>query len=297
MSFVAKITHRILLPAAFLFACIEVTAQLQTVLPNQQSPEPQYVQVRRVQVQQNTLRLRVTLALDEQYYLPGEAAQIGITITNPTPDALEVWEPFRIQTGELQMWPTKLVNGKPTVYGDRASCCMSPPPVTMTQWVAAGQTISRMLTSADRNFDSTIPYPIGAAPQDPGDYRLVYTYGAPNPLDFHVLSLTIENVVSVPLLLPRQVTSAETGKVYQVPRRLVILILGGEGMHYIAISQAEVGVDSYLDRAAGQVLSSLSGGKALFPIVRVGVSAQGDNWAYGSCRCFGERYDHVDDRG
>src|SRR5438270_5337794 len=67
------------------------------------SPIQKYHQDRNQLLGGNTSKLRLSVSLDRQEYLPGEAAQVTITIENGTTDALEVFEPFVGETGTMEV--------------------------------------------------------------------------------------------------------------------------------------------------------------------------------------------------
>src|SRR5258708_3681494 len=55
------------------------------------------------EIRRNTHRLRVSVKVDRDIYFPGEEATINVSVENPTSQMLEVIEPFRSDTGSLEL--------------------------------------------------------------------------------------------------------------------------------------------------------------------------------------------------
>src|SRR5258708_17646296 len=75
--------------------CVIVLAGANT---HAQTAEEAFVALARL-LGTNTAKLDIKLQLDRDTYLTGETAQITVTIRNPTPQLLEVFEPFTLKTG------------------------------------------------------------------------------------------------------------------------------------------------------------------------------------------------------
>src|SRR5258707_3684629 len=205
---------------------------------NKLTPTQQYHQDRTTLLIRNTHKLAVSVTMDRQEYLPGEAAQIRITITNPTFEPLEVFDPFLAQTGKMEMLEKKIVgqtaswnNVNPDAYGAPRSDQLP------TRFMAASETLERKLFSYDDRFDKKER--LIRMPEEPGEYRLVYTY-AGQPVDFKMVPARLELIAYVVFEKedpPLQYGSGASAKMVRVPRDARVAVLGAGGFHHILISR------------------------------------------------------------
>ncbi len=99
---------------------------------------------RRNAINFNTAKLRMTMLLDKEEYLPGQTAEISLTATNPTDARLEVWVPK--------------LSGALFVKPESAGFCECSP-ASATLWLEPGETI-----------ESNI---LAQLPDAPGEYTLI----------------------------------------------------------------------------------------------------------------------------
>jgi uncharacterized repeat protein (TIGR02543 family) len=130
-------------------------------------------------VQLSTNNLQVQMTLDQLSYFPGEAAAIGISVTNSSGSQQTVLAPFSSDTGCLVVF-TQAPNAPPTALGADTTCnpFVSPlgSPISFpTTTMAAAEQRQITLNSYDNMFDSGIPaMGTPGVPQQPGSYSLNY---------------------------------------------------------------------------------------------------------------------------
>jgi hypothetical protein len=257
--------------AGIALVLFSVAGLAQEVYPVGVTGAQTYQQNRRDLLRQNASKLKVSISLDQQEYLPGEAAQVHISLTNPTPVPLEVYEPFKIETGAMVVYATKTVGGKTLIVSSGQICCSASPPDTMTRTLAASESVSGTFNSNEAHFNSAEPMAI--IPYEPGNYRLAYTHG-PGTSDFKVLQATVEGAVSVPLEKSGQTVSG--GKTHAIPRRTMLILLKAGTIHYIVATSRSVFGFDFDARISHEIGQNLTYGtsREIAPFFRVASSEQ-----------------------
>jgi hypothetical protein len=180
--------------------------------------------------------MRTAISLDREVYLPGEVAQITMTVTNPDSRPVLSWTPFITDSSCLEL----AIKGK-TPRVDESCGAGDPEDRPKTTTFAPGETKQLVLNSFDPMFGTNI-WPLGSqgarAPISPGDYTLTFEYGlAPAAdLDFRVAPTTLE---------ADQVVKVRDGNVVDplgqpvtVPNYVHISALRSEGVSYVCVQQA-----------------------------------------------------------
>jgi hypothetical protein len=187
--------------------------------------------IRENELRASSGKLRVTVSLDQQEYLPGEAAEVTISIANPTSRPLEVFEPFKTATGGFWIDAQRGPGKNPQYYPTEPDCCyaLSTAP---TRWFAAGETITRTFRLSDTRAQGEI----GGVqvPKGPGSYRLYFLYDTLTPVNFTVIPASLSLDAYVPLQTGGQYTIGE--KTSQFQRRVPIAVVDAGGKHYVIAS-------------------------------------------------------------
>jgi len=135
----------------------------------------------------------VQLTLDRATYLPAETCSLTLTISNPTPNVLQIPDPLNYRGASFDLW-SKEPRWK-TVWGSEWGS-MSPnpnasrdpqPPIVA---VPAGDKITKTFSSADRSAMDT--FRMEAVPSYPGQFRLVFNYPKAPYVEFRVVPATLE---------------------------------------------------------------------------------------------------------
>jgi hypothetical protein len=126
-------------------------------------------EIREDAISENTRKLKATVTMDSQEYFSGQDAQVRISIVNATKERLEVWEPFEVGA----------VSVMPPVWQESCSC--GRPPRT-TRWIDAGEIIEATFLPAARPGERRF-----GMPEKPGDYQLLFGYGAQS-ISFRVVA-------------------------------------------------------------------------------------------------------------
>jgi hypothetical protein len=222
-------------------------------------------EARERQLVENTRKLKVTMTLDRETYLPGEAAELRVTIANQTLGAIEAYEPLK--NGPDEFLIARVVSGK-FGFVTQQECCPSWP-ATSTRWFAPGESVLRiLLPSADESEKRS---PRFLVPTDPGDYKLFYLYGAAEPIDFRVLPARLSTHTLVPLQRPGQQKSGTKDGYKMLPytRRIPLAVIEAEGKHYVVASLREGG-DILRDNRG----VAFGWEQAISPYVRIAASDQ-----------------------
>jgi hypothetical protein len=136
-------------------------------------------------VRQNTEKLKVTIAMDRTTYFSGEVAHATIEVTNPTGSAMVVLEPFRDDTGCVDL--DAKVKDK-YIPLDGADHC--PPPIEEgllpTTTFGPGERRQIVLKSYGGAFAGEFMLG-GGVPDAPGTYQVTYGYGPAASVEFTVV--------------------------------------------------------------------------------------------------------------
>jgi hypothetical protein len=197
--------------------------------------------ISRAQLLQNQSKLKVTIALDRQEYLPGELAELTISIANPTPQTLEIPRPFDVETGgpflleKNRRTPDGVVPGySPALLSpDKAERLPGLETSLLSIQIRSGETITQKFQSWDPARDGwgSLIYR-GSAPTWAGDFRLEYWGGQ---TDFRVMSPAFERMTKI--LLPEwtNVTVGLRGETQREQLRTFAFALEAEGRHYLCL--------------------------------------------------------------
>jgi hypothetical protein len=221
--------------------------------------------VRENQIAANTEKLRVAITMDRQEYLPGEAAEITISIVNPTTDPLEVYEPFKNQTGTMWVDIQRTPGQQALGHQGEPLCC--PHGRGTTRWFASGETAASTFQSGGDHFGARGPMVV--IPEQPGGYRLYYLYGSAQPVNFTVIPATVALETYVALQRPGQYT---IGTVTKVSQRRVPVAVVKSGDKYHVVASMNSGGGPVVRDGYGTALSGWA--RAIGPYVRVSTSDQ-----------------------
>lgn len=206
---------------------------------------------RRGELAENTRKLRVVLQTDRHVYFPAEDATLKVAVENPTPQILEVFEPFHVQNGtivlhrrypdryksyQVEWWP---------VSPDAMRYSYSGP----TTWIPAGQRTEKEFVFSDpathsprdAHGNATAALCLNCQiPEQVGEYRFVYMVGA--YAEFRVVEPKLELWQIVPFEKPYEyrntdIRSRGYGKVSLMKRAALVMVLSYEGESFIAVTR------------------------------------------------------------
>jgi hypothetical protein len=263
---------------SFLVAACSAVAQYPPepeVVPN---PTPQRLEqiARRKALMARTTLMKRSLSVDRDTYLLGELIRMKISIENPTPQTLEIADPFSCQAGGINIFRKQgkeWVGLQPEPNEFRLSL-ENPATASIGGW----QTMERTVEASD-HFNCS--YVAISEPYIPGFYRLIYTYGAMSQ-EFRIVMARLEGRFHVPLEKPQElvdwrtgapVLDPQTGKQVKHPRELRLALLFAEEQYYLVVTRFGRTLDGSIRNQKGAVLD-YSTGKFLYPFVRVAESAQ-----------------------
>ncbi len=146
-------------------------------------------------LQFDTSNMKVTVAMDRAEYLPGEIAQITLTVSNPASKPVVSLAPFSSSTTCLY---STLKNGDPKREREAIStaCASVPINTSNTTTFGPGESKRLVLNSFDRLFELSRPSLFGGfAPATPGDYLLAFQFGgsAAVPAEYKVRTAKLES--------------------------------------------------------------------------------------------------------
>lgn len=214
---------------------------------------------------QNTRKLSVTLKLDRDEYLPGEVAQLTITIRNPTAENLEVFEPFIPGTGSiwLEQKTSDDPGKKPMPYMGPMCCYIQGRSENLpTRRISSGASIVRTFQSYDSQFGLSgelFSIPTHAS----GEFQLEYAYGG-GPVKFRVLRVAVG--VSSQVTFEKRRDYFDGQKMRSSARTVGLAVVIAGGKHYIVASRQVNGDNSIMRDLTGR---AVVGPEALRPFERI----------------------------
>lgn len=120
--------------------------------------------------------MKAAVSLDRETYLPGEAAQITFTVTNPASKAVVSLTPFLGATSCVGI--VRKVGDQSKQAGPSSPCWSAPIDSSNTAKFGPGETKQLVLNSYDKLFglDSTTLFS-RSMPASAGKYAIVFRYG------------------------------------------------------------------------------------------------------------------------
>jgi len=124
----------------------------------------------------DTSNMKVTVTMDRETYLPGEAAEITLRVSNPASTPVKSLSPFLSSTSCLY----SMKRDQPLrIGGPPPSNCGSVPDSSNTTTFVAGELKQVVLNSYENLFDIDLAAMTGrSVPTTPGTYSLMFQYGA-----------------------------------------------------------------------------------------------------------------------
>jgi hypothetical protein len=190
---------------------------------------PGYCQEEPGTLQFDTSKMKVTIAMDRETYLPGEAAQVTFEVSNPSSTAVVSLVPFIPATGCLSTL--------------RYLCGYMPIDSSLLTTFGPGETKRIVLNSYGSAWENGPPVmETGATPTLPGKYRIAYQYGnSTAAAEYTVLHAKLE--ADAVARLHDFMSSDRPGWVPRapVPTYVHVLALRADQASYICVSQHDVG--------------------------------------------------------
>ena len=178
----------------------------------------------------NSGKLQTTVTLDRSVYFPDEAAVITISVLNPTSNALQIYAPFTMRTGCLQVFA-------PALPGSVDPICNSlVDPDTPTTIMQPGEQRQITLNSFDNQFDRGLPaMEAGSVPTQAGTFALSYGYWNAKSVPFQVVLPHLEAAAVVRVA---DITDTdESGKKIQFPGYMHVFAVEWEGQTSVCVTR------------------------------------------------------------
>jgi len=221
-----------------------------------QQPGPPGPNLKRIlDLENNRMKLDVSVRMDRDVYFPGEDAQVTVRVVNPTAQILEVPEPFDERTGNVSIMARgtgDLKNDWVVVSGGGGhGPVIAVPdanlPVQPAVWISPNQPLETTFwLSAAGCHGHAVPFvKVCQLEEREGEYRLGYGYTAKAFATFRVvwpqLEQWAESVLAKPYqyeeVLPNKV---KTGNIRTLQRRVRAMVLAYQGTNFIAVSNEAV---------------------------------------------------------
>jgi uncharacterized repeat protein (TIGR02543 family) len=179
----------------------------------------------------NSEKLQTTVTLDRSVYFPDEAAVVTISVVNPTAAALQVFAPFTMLTGCLEVYASPLLPGSTDPICE--SLVDATTPTTIMQ---PGEQRQVTLNSYENQFDRGLPAMYGgSAPRQAGSFVLGYGYWNANPVPFQV---ELPHLEAAAVVRVADVTDIdETGKDIQFPGYRHAFAVEWQGQTFICVTR------------------------------------------------------------
>jgi hypothetical protein len=201
--------------------------------------------VSNVKLFENAYRVNVTMTLDRQDYLPGELAELTITITNSTPQVLDIPRPFSVGTGALLLLerrrarpgehPYREPGWLPAEVWPDVAPRRGPEVPLPSIRIGPGETISRKFLSWDQSAEppgwGRLIYG-GSTPTWAGDFRLEYWGGH---VEFRVMRPALVALSKIYLPEWEDFVVDSQGRTEKRQRRTFAFVLEAEGRHYVCL--------------------------------------------------------------
>ncbi|MBN8731348.1 MAG: hypothetical protein J0L64_12455 [Acidobacteria bacterium] len=219
---------------------------------------------------QNTRKLECTLRLDREVYLAGEAATAHVTLSNPAPELLEVYDPLsngglnllrlaterELQEPGITAGPYRYISPHPNkgwsgrfVWSDEMAAELK------TVWFKPGE--KRMLEI--RSFDPLprtpdMMWPSGSSvPTHSGEYQMWFSYCTDARVGFRVIQPVFESFAKVRLNESLRLYDSMARRVVERPRYLYALALRVEEAVVIVARQGDSMQESVVTDVPGKV--------------------------------------------
>lgn len=231
-------------PRAILFLAISFSAPLCLSAQGRADHEitnpsavEQYHMQRSDMLNRNTAKLTVSVQLDRTVYLPGELAEVTISVTNNTGAALEAFTPFMLSTGSIEVSELRTLDGQ-TGWHDLAPekfCCeFGRKDDRPTYLFGAGQSFQKKMKSDEAHFDFD-RFPLLRVPKQPGKYRISYTYAGHKPTEFEVTPALIRKLDCAHFATMGEYVS-QSKQHLKVPRQANASVLESSGTYYVVLT-------------------------------------------------------------
>jgi hypothetical protein len=226
-------------------------------------------------IRSNTRKMECSLELDRAVYMAGETARVRLTVTNPTHELIEVFDPFQRENAWINLYGARKLNSDdpPTTptwrplssdvpSGWQGLSFLRDQEATRIQsaWFRPGESRTFEFESSENWFGASLsPWPGGGTTSRPGKYQARYTYCVQATAEFEVVNPRLDLVVEHRLDLRRASTSASTDK---RPFVLNALLLSLDERYIVAAVLAQHW-ESDFPREAGQLLTERNVPRAL----------------------------------
>ena len=215
-------------------------------------------------MKQNSHKMQCSLRLDREVYLAGETARVRLTVTNPTHELIEVFNPFQTENAWINLYgPTEAKPDDPPsaprwrvlnshvpygwqglrFYDDQMTSLIK------TSWFQPGESRTFEFESSEEWFGASMsPWGNGGNTRRPGRYQIRYTYCDQTAAEFEVVRPTLQVFVEQAISTPQP---AKRGNLPEEPVVLGAFLFSVGERYYVAAGLREH-YGSRLDRLTGQ---------------------------------------------
>jgi hypothetical protein len=216
----------------------------------------------------DTSNMKVAVSMDRAVYLPGEAAEITLEVSNPGAAAVLTLKPFTAATGCIYVsWKV----GDEFQYPPLDLCKPYVVDSTTTTTFAAGQSEQRMYRSYDNLLDLGTSFMSSrAVPGNAGIYRLNYRYGSSTAsAEFTVVAPKLEASAFARVRDEPLRESPAREQPLMLKKYVYVLALRADEVTYICVAQAPAQQTNLRFRNIDGTFSSLGA----TPMKRIATSA------------------------
>lgn len=215
----------------------------------------------------NSGKMECSLELDRAVYMAGETARVRLTVTNPTHELIEVFDPFHRENAWINLYAAPkehpddppstskwrpLSSDVPTGWQGLSFLRGQEANRIQSAWFQPGESRTFEFESSENWFGSSLsPWPGGGTTSRPDKYQVRYTYCAKATAEFEVVNPRLDLVVEHRLEQPRASTRVPSDKRPFVMNALLLSL----GERYIVAAVLAEHWASDFPRDAGQLLT------------------------------------------
>jgi hypothetical protein len=198
------------------------------------SPAERYHMQRADMLNRNTAKLTVSVQLDRTVYLPGELAEVAISVTNNTETPLEAFKPFLLSAGSIEVSELRTVGGQTAWQDLNPDNSITRKDDLPAYIFAAGESFQKKMKSDEPLFDFD-RFPLLRVPKRPGRYKVTYTYGGHKPPEFDVIPALIRKLECAQFAATSEYVSKSKQR-FTLKRQVNAAVLESSGNFHVVIT-------------------------------------------------------------
>jgi hypothetical protein len=224
-------------------------------------------------------QLQVSITTDRKVYFAGETYSIELSVVNPTPNTLEVRDPFDSNSAAIDMQKKanpQNISEREAAQGGWAwmnahlKADRLPQPEANVVLQGSSQKSTCVLKGRDTLPGDPARVYAYSVPHDIGDYRFLYAYGRGAQAEFSVIPMKVDTFADIVLQRRSGPVKNILGTSSTRPLYYSALALDGDGSHWLFISTRITRSTSELEVQNGSVMARDVGSVA--PIIRIAKS-------------------------